>query len=140
MTGKSNAGVPPADGPVSLVRFVRDTLGCGCPDEVLARIALDVSEAGEPGLDVGGRLLVRVLPVAGAGRLVDDFPETVERLVAERDRRGFRRLRLVVCDSQPEVTADVLQGMLHLIVAADEFVYVHVLKHQQLPPMLTGGS
>ena len=120
-----------------LIRFVRQTLGCGCPDEVLARISLDESEAGESGLDVGGRLLVRVLEAEDVDRLIESFPETVERLLTERDRRGFRRLRLVVCHTHPVVMGEVLGGMLELIATADERVYVHVLEHDDLPADLT---
>ena len=61
MTGRRPDAAAASETAAELVRFVRATLGCGCPDDVLARIAIDVSEGGEPGLDVGGRLLVRVL-------------------------------------------------------------------------------
>ncbi len=140
MSGRPLDDTERADASAGLIRFVRETLGCGCPDEVLAEIALDVSETGEPGLDVGGRLLVRVLPAGDVGRLIDDFPDTVERLVGERDRRGFRRLRLVVCAAQPAILGEVLDGILDRIVAADQSVNLHVLEYDQLPFMLTGGG
>jgi hypothetical protein len=115
-----------------LVRFVREVLGCGCPDEVVARTVVDIGEAGEPGLDVGGRLLVRVLLSNDLNELVDVFPQTVERLRAERDGRSFNRLRLVV-HSVPEATADVLRKMLPAIAAADDEVYLHHVDGSQLP-------
>ena len=59
-----------------LIRFVREILGCGCPDEVLARITEDASERAEAGLDVGGRLLVRVLSAQDVDSLIGDFPDT----------------------------------------------------------------
>ena len=119
-----------------LIRFVKETLGCGCPDEILARIAIDASEAGEDGLDVGGRLLVRVLSFENVDRLIETFPDTVERLRDERDKRGFHRLRLVVTHSNPAELQEVLGGMLGLIVEADERVYVHVLEPEELPSLL----
>lgn len=119
-----------------LIRFVRETLGCGCPDEVLARIAVDVSEHDERGLDVGGRLLVRVLPADDLDRLIETFPTMVGRLLAERDRRGFHRLRMVVAHSEHEVLGDVLDAMLGVIVAADERVFLHAVDVEGLPIIL----
>jgi hypothetical protein len=140
MSGTCLEETTPVDSGVDLIRFVRVTLGCGCPDEVLARIAVDVSGVGECGLDVGGRLLVRVLDVDDVDRLIETFPDTVERLRGERDRRGFRRLRLVVTHPEPEVLRETLEDILGLIGAADERVYIHVLENEDLPSMLTLGS
>ena len=92
----------PIDAAGELIRFVRETLGCGCPDEVFDRIVIDTSKHGEAGLDVGGRLLVRVLAEKNVDRLVETFPDTVERLRNERDRRGFHRVRLVVTRPRPD--------------------------------------
>jgi hypothetical protein len=58
--------------PSALARFVRDVLGCGCPEEILRSITVDRGHL-VPGLDVevtrldvGGRLLVYVVPAAAA--------------------------------------------------------------------------
>jgi hypothetical protein len=136
MSGRAIDDTDSEDPSGGLIRFVRQTLGCGCADEVLARISLDESEAGESGLDVGGRLLVRVLEAEDVDRLIESFPDTVERLLVERDRREFRRLRLVVCHTHPVVMGEVLDGMLELIETADERVYVHALEHDCLPSIL----
>lgn len=133
----SGSGAPAE--PSEIVRFVREVLGCGCPDEVVARTVVDPGEGGEPGLDVGGRLLVRVLPSDDVNRLIDVFPETVERLRRERDRRGFNRLRLVV-HSMPEVAADTLQEMLPVIAAADGEVYLHAVSGDELPAVLASAD
>ena len=126
----SGSGVPAER--TETIRFVREVLGCGCPDEVVARTVVDIGEAGECGLDVGGRLLVRVLRTHDVTTLIDGFPETVERLREERDRRGFNRLRLVV-HSVPEAVADVLREMLPAIAGADAEVYVHHVNVNGLP-------
>jgi len=119
-----------------LIRFVRETLGCGCPDEVVARTRVDSSDHGEPGLDVGGRLLVRVLPTNDLERLVEAFPETVARLRAERDRRGFNRLRLVLAPPGSEVAVERLGAIIDGLAAADDRVHLHAAGTGDLPAVL----
>lgn len=126
------------DETTSMIRFVRETLGCGCPDEVLTRIVYEVSDEGETGLDVGGRLLVRILRAENVDRLIESFPDAVERLRTERDLRGFRRVRLVVTQPQPKTLQGILEAMLDALVVADEHVFVHVVQPNALPAPLMG--
>lgn len=116
-----------------LEAFVRETLGCGCPDEIVARTDVERSADGELGLNVGGRLLVRVLQPDDRDRIIELFPETVERLCAERDLRGFNRLRLVAVCDEPEMLGPVLEGLLPAIAAADDRVHVHAVPRDGLP-------
>jgi len=126
----------PENGSGELVSFVRETLGCGCPDEVLARIRVGRGVDGAPCLDVGGRLMVAVIPYEDLDRLIDSFPDTVERSRRERDLRGFNRVRMVVVHASPEVLGETLDDMLHTITAADDRVHVHVLPPDVVPEVL----
>lgn len=125
------------DGRDLLIRFVREVLGCGCPDEIVEQTVVDRSDRGEGGLDVGGRLLVRVLHSDDLDSLIDGFPETVRRLREERDRRGFHRLRIVLAHNAPEVVDEVLSEMLPLLGAADDKVHLHAVDVRELPSNLT---
>ena len=124
------------DGADELRRFVTEALGCGCPDEVLARIRVEHGDGGEPGLDVGGRLLVRVVSERGLDELIRNFPDTVEGLRAERDRRGFNRLRLVVVRRSAGPLEETLSGMLGLVSGSDGRVHVHVVPPESVPAVL----
>ena len=119
-----------------LVRFVRETLGCGCPEELVERTVLDRSEAGEPGLDVGGRLLVRVLAGDDVGGLVRTLPETVLTLRDERDRRGFNRLRIVVAHDQLGDVAAALDRVVAALGPGDDRLHLHLLPPADLPAAL----
>ena len=121
---------PPAP---ELVRFVRETLGCGCPEEVVAGTVIDRSGAGEPGLDVGGRLLVRVLVGDDLGGLVRTLPDAVLRLRDERDRRGFNRLRVVVVHDRLGEVAAALDRVLAAVGPGDDRLHVHLLAPGGLP-------
>ena len=121
-----------------LVCFVRDVLGCGCPDDIVDRTVVDRSRRGEPGLDVGGRLLVRVLPVTDPDRLVTSLPGIVARLRGERDRRGFNRVRLVVVSADHDALESVLRARLQALVETDDRVHIHVVDPDTVPRSLVG--
>jgi hypothetical protein len=111
-----------------LRHFVRDTLGCGCPDEVLAAITAE-EMAGPPlprwRLDVGGRLLVWV--VDGDRAAADAVAECLRAGVEERDRLGFNRFRLVVVGSEARATGSL---------AGDDRAHLHLIARDLLPPPL----
>ncbi|HSL19263.1 MAG TPA: hypothetical protein VLB51_15270 [Methylomirabilota bacterium] len=119
-----------------LVRFVRETLGCGCPEELVERTALDRSEAGEPGLDVGGRLLVRVLIGDDVEGLVRNLPGAVLRLRDERDRRGFNRVRVVVAHDRLGDVAAALDRVVAALGPGDDRLHLHLLSPADLPAAL----
>jgi hypothetical protein len=119
-----------------LTEFVRTTLGCGCPEEVVDRTVIDVDVSGETGLDVGGRLLVRFVDRQDTEQLIEEFPEIVERHREERDRRGFRRLRLVVIHEQSGLLAPVLDDMIDILWPTEDRLHVHVVPAAALPSLL----
>jgi hypothetical protein len=94
-------------GPASpeLERFAREALGCHCPAEVFERV--EDNRDPLPGLpeirrriSVGGRLLIYVAEIPGgadrAASVSQRIGDWVSAGLAERDRRGMSRLRLVV--------------------------------------------
>ncbi|OQX45698.1 MAG: hypothetical protein B0D90_02135, partial [Candidatus Sedimenticola endophacoides] len=78
--------------------FVR-RLGCRCPAALFERIESGIRR--RCGVDcqrilIGGRLLIYVVPAALAGDPVALAPRLLAAGVAERDREGFNRFRLVL--------------------------------------------
>jgi hypothetical protein len=122
-----------------LVRFVREVLGCGCPDEVVARTSVDVSDRGEPGLDVGGRLLVRVLCVDDLDDLTASLPETVKRFRDERDRRGFNRVRVVVPHDRMDLVVMALGQVVAVVGLGDDRLHIHVIPLSDVPAAVLGS-
>ena len=78
-----------------LKHFIRDTLGCGCADEVFERIDID-SEVGLTRLVVGQRLLIHLVELEPGDADAAVFDTLVERGREERDQHGWNRFRLVL--------------------------------------------
>jgi hypothetical protein len=120
----------------ALTVFVRDTLGCRCPDELLRRIRLC---GGPPGIaamvEVGGRLLIYVVD----GRRLQ--PATVTDVAVAgcrvRDARGFNRFRLVLVDAGGGgVQRAALEAAFHAAASGDERAHLHSVSAEDLPSPL----
>ena len=114
-------------------RFVREVLGCGCPEEVLRSIRADRGRL-VPGLDVevtridaGGRLLVYVVPAGAAERLETVIAAAVEAGAGERDRRGFNRFRLVIAADDSAAIEPRARAAFAACEPRDERAHLHVV-------------
>ena len=85
-------------------RFVRETLGCSCPEEVFNNIDCQQASAGTPGrkVNVGGRLLIYIIGMDGKSGIQGIIESALEQGVGEREKKGFNRFRLVLVTSRPE--------------------------------------
>ncbi len=123
-----------------VVRFIRDDLGCGCPDEVLQTIRIDrhwpVARIDAPlaRIDVGGRLLVWVVDV---GERQFGIAELVTSAVAagldERDRLSFNRFRVVLASGTPSDITRPARQAFDACRRPDDRVHLHVLDLRSLP-------
>lgn len=81
--------------------FVRKTLGCTCPDEVLQQIecqtgvSIDDDLVLDYEMNVGNRLLIYAVRVDDTDPLGPMLSRLVRAGMHKRDRDGFNRLRLV---------------------------------------------
>jgi hypothetical protein len=120
-------------------RFARETLGCQCAPEVFARVE-EVS-ASLPGLPeirrriaVGGRLLIYVAEAADGTLAAARVREWVGAGIAERDGRGFNRLRLVVTlDDPTSDSAAPIEDAFARLPGLDDRVHLHVVRTDLVP-------
>jgi hypothetical protein len=118
--------------------FIRCTLGCDCPDEVLRSIhcstAHPASGCPPPAtrLDVGGRLLVYVLR-PGSEHLATTVAAAIAAGVGERDRLGFNRFRLVIADDDPEPLRTAAEDAFAACPERDDKTHLHVEALEDLP-------
>lgn len=122
--------------PAAVKDFVREQLGCACPDAVFEDIRL----TGKSGLfttsntlyEIGGRLLVAVLTPADWRELVAEIGHAVTAGKQYRDQHGFNRFRLVVVADEDEA-ATGLQLLFDDLPNMDDKTHLHVIKPEALP-------
>lgn len=115
-------------------RFVRDRLGCGCPEEVLARMEIDTLP-GLTHLRVGGRLLVHVRACPCPDRLPHLLAGWLAEGVAQRDAQGFNRFRLVLSTDDEAAVRPVAEA-LFANLGGDDRRHLHLVKPAELGTLL----
>ncbi len=122
----------------AIVRFVRGTLGCGCPDEVFNSISIERPGGPDPSapyvrLLVGNRLLIYVLD----GKDVEQEPAIVPRLASrgrhERDRNGLNRFRLVIGSERATQLLEASSASFAAEIGHDERAHLHVIASDLVP-------
>ena len=123
-----------------LQAFIRTTLGCGCPDEVLECIRFsrtgvaDQHEGRLTRIDVGGRLLVYVIETGDdPRRAAEALGAVVAAGTVERNRGGFNRLRVVVATNDRDTFGPELKRSFEDSAPRDDRVHLHVIAVGDLP-------
>ena len=120
--------------------FIRSTLGCGCPDDVLEWIQCTHTELAQEQdtriarIDVGGQLLVYVLEIEGHDRRAEEaLPAVISAAIVDRSTGCFNRLRVVVAVDDPEEMTPRLEDVFSGSAPADDKVHLHVVRTTDLP-------
>ena len=125
-----------------LERFARETLGCNCAPEVFRQVATDLATL--PGLSapvsrisIGGRLLIYLIPLNGPAPALERIGDWAAAGLAERERRGMNRVRLVLGLPQvnPAETA-AIHAAFAQFQAGDDRLHLHLLSAASLAGVL----
>lgn len=113
-----------------IAHFVRDTLGCNCPETVFDRVVLRVGGPGRmiASIEVGGRLLIYLVDADRGLDIAQQLGAAVQRGVVERDSRGFNRFRLVLLASAAEAWIDRAGRVFRQLPQRDARTHLHVLE------------
>ena len=124
----------PAD-PV-IKTFVRERLGCACPDEVFNNIVIT---DGDRHFDtdtnlyqIGGRLLVAVLMPQDWHQICARLERMVETGKRMRDQHGYNRFRLVIATGDRDAD-NLLQRAFSDCQNTDDKIHLHVIHPRLLP-------
>jgi hypothetical protein len=125
-------GKEPGPNVPAVTRFVREVIGCNCPDEVFRHIKVKRGSSAVKAcsadceLRVGGRLLIVVTsePVA---KLSSHLAEVIAEGKRGRDEGKFNRFRLVVQTGRPAEESEEFLRAFESASDKDERTHVHVL-------------
>ena len=138
-------GKGPVPNVQAVTRFVREVIGCNCPDEAFRHIAIQRGSSAVKAcsadceLRIGGRLLIVVTsePVAG---LAAHLAEVIAEGKRARDEGKFNRFRLVVqAGKRAEGTAERFRAF-ESVSHKDERTHVHVLPKGEVPNFFSHAS
>jgi hypothetical protein len=121
--------------------FVRDTLGCRCPDEIFADISITLQRNPDNDhrytrLVLGNRLLVYVLGTQHSQALHADVATLTTRGCADRNSNHLNRFRLVLTADRPGEAPDGVDTAFSGVAGHDDHVHLHFVAADRLPPAL----
>ena len=118
--------------------FVKQTLGCACPDEVFEyidcqdNIKLNNDILLQNKINIGNRLLIYVVEVNNSGPIKNVLPFLVSTGKTERDNLKFNRFRLVLVTDKVNKIKEIAESLFNTI-NKDEKVYLHVVAKADIP-------
>ena len=126
-----------------LVSFVREGLGCGCPDEVFSFIQIKKKPDVFHGLPIdylvtiGDRLLVGIcLSESLDSGMSEDIKKSLAAGKQLRDSAGFNRFRLVVTSEEADSIAPAIREQFNGLTGLDDRVHLHVIVPSVIPEFL----
>lgn len=124
--------------PANIETFVRNTLGCTCPEEVFLSIEQDViaDKADIRRWVIGQRLLIYLVDADQEVAVDSLVAGTVRRGLLERDARGLNRFRLVLLCREPAALEDQARALFAACKAVDERTHLHLVSYQQLDAVI----
>jgi hypothetical protein len=118
--------------------FVRQTLGCKCPDEVFRHIdcqyniTLNNNIVLRNKINIGNRLLIYVVETNDADFVKNKLAVLVSAGKNERETQGFNRLRLVIATDNKNVIGDTAESIFKTLDSTDEKIHLHIILRKAL--------
>jgi hypothetical protein len=125
-----------------LKKFIRYTLGCGCPKEVFNKIDYEKrqEEAWDRRINVGDRLLVYIVHVDSENDLSPKLTLAMEAGVTERNNKKFNRFRLVLVTSNHHKISKLAEKTFCESTLFDEKTHLHLLSEDAIPAIDCAAS
>jgi hypothetical protein len=115
-------------------RFVQETLGCSCPEEVFNQIDYqkECDDISGRKINVGERLLIYIITMDGKSNIQGVINSALVRGVEERERKGFNRFRLVLVVSCPDELRSSAECAFDSSGYTDEKTHLHVVSESDV--------
>ena len=116
--------------------FVRESLGCTCPDKVFDHIRVtgqpDLFVAATTLYEIGGRLCVAVSVPVDRHDIERNLGQMIQTGKDYRDRHGFNRFRLVVVTDDDSAKQE-LPVLFDAVPGNDDRTHLHVVDPRSVP-------
>ncbi len=117
--------------------FIRETLGCGCPEEVFQYVDYQSNiMSGDvllrARINVGNRLLIYVVDVEKRESIRNILSRLIDIGKKERDDLGFNRFRLVLASDNMNEIRRTSEELFRDSVK-DEKVHLHIVQKAVIP-------
>jgi hypothetical protein len=118
--------------------FVRQTLGCGCPEAVFnhigyqANIKLDNNILISSKINIGNRLLIYIVEISNPDSVKHVLSSLLDIGKKERDSSGFNRFRLVLATDKLNKIKEVADVTFKTI-DKDEKIHLHIIPKNDIP-------
>jgi hypothetical protein len=129
------------DDQITIQNFIRHTLGCTCPADVLEQIKVqsNPSLSHLPGafteIHVGGRLLVYLWIPGSGGSIPDHLSVIIESGQKARDRMAYNRFRLVVGTISEDEMKDNFVSIFNSFIGTDDKSHLHIVHPEDIPDL-----
>jgi hypothetical protein len=117
--------------------FARETLGCGCPEEIFQYINCqsnvrvdDIPLMGK--VNIGNRLLIYIVEISDINSIKRVLPFLIGRGMKERDGSNFNRFRLVLASDNADGIRQAAESIFGDI-DKDEKVHLHIIPKKNIP-------
>jgi hypothetical protein len=115
----------------SIRKFVRNTLGCKCPDNVFAQIDdKQVTSKISPhtrSITIGGKLLLYVWEVNSPDQLQEGIPAILASGKKARNEIGLNRFRAILVTEDPSTIKIQADFCLSQFMDIDDKMHLHVV-------------
>jgi len=115
-------------------RFVQETLGCSCPDEVFSKIDYQKKSNGISGrkVNVSDRLLIYIITLDRKSNIQGVIDLALEQGVEERNKNGLNRFRLVLVTSNPDELRRSAEHAFDSSGYTDEKTHLHIVNESDV--------
>ena len=112
--------------------FVKNTLGCGCPDKVFQKIDISelpvvVHEQQITRIVIGNTLLIHIIPPGFSSVLVDSVESLALAGKNDRDRNSYNRFRLVVSGYDDDFLRQRISACFSELFSDDRKMHIHFI-------------
>lgn len=120
----------------SIKNFVRNILGCTCPDNVFEQIDdQQVSSSISPhtrSITIGGKLLLYIWEVGSPDQLEEGIPAILAAGKEARNELGLNRFRAILVTGDPSTIKSRADLCFSQFSDLDEKMHLHVISRQGL--------